>query len=269
MYVNIDNKMFRYVDLHDIQGGISMAKSKSSSKNSGKGCSNGVIIFIIICIIGLISQCGSDRDTIQDNTSESQSECSPVTEMHWEQGNVYITDSENYSVRLKVNDDTIQTDGISPSLFEINNSNESVCFVQYSSADSSYVTFDITPKRDGLSTITITYDGVTTDELNVTVSAETTTTTTTKTTTATETTTTTEPTTTTTKPTTTITEITTTAFIRKYVINWDSYIVHSPTCRTLSDVYPDYYEYVENLDIDWAEQEGLRACKVCKPIWHN
>lgn len=238
-----------------------MAKNKSS----GKGYSNGVVIFIIICIIGLISQCSSDKDNSED-IADSQPVYVSKTKMHWEQSNVYITSSENYSVRLRVNDDTIQTDGISPNLFEINNSDEDVCFVQYSSADSRYVTFDISPKQDGLSTITVTYDGITTNELNVTVSE--TTTTTTKITTTTETTTTTEQTTTTTEPITT-TERTTTAMIRKYVINWDSYIVHSPTCHTLSDEYPDYYEYVENLDINWAEQQGLRACKVCEPIWHN
>lgn len=75
---------------------------------------------------------------------------------------------------------------------------------------------------------------------------------------------------TTTEPITTTTTVTTTVvYVREYIINHDSYIVHSPTCRTLSDEYPDYYEYVENLDIDWAEANGYRACQVCKPIWHN
>lgn len=85
-------------------------------------------------------------------------------------------------------------------------------------------------------------------------------------------------TTTTTKATTTITttvatQATTTTYrLRTYIINWNSYIVHRPSCRTLKysdDYWPDHYEYVENLDINWADANGLRGCEICTPEWHN
>lgn len=116
------------------------------------------------------------------------------------------------------------------------------------------------------STTTTTTEPTTTTETMTTTKKPTTTKPKTTTTTTTITTTTT---TTTTEPTATVTTIQTQPIVRKYWINHDSKIVHSTSCYTIPDNKEDYWEYFENLDINWAEANGYRACQKCDPVWHN
>lgn len=145
----------------------------------------------------------------------------------------------------------------------------------------------VTTSDTATSTTTIT-TSATTSEMATTTTTPTTTTTSASTTTK-ETTTTAKATTTTTKATTTTSKLTTTMtttpttttelttttttqthpIVRKYWINHDSKIVHSTSCYTIPDDKDNYWEYIENLDINWAEANGYRACKKCEPIWHN
>lgn len=144
------------------------------------------------------------------------------------------------------------------------------------SAESSKPAVDIEQTQTTLVTTTLPVAETTTTTLETTTTTAkpiTTTTTTTTTPKPTTTTTTTTPkpttTTTTTTPKPTTTTIQTQPLVRKYWINHDSMIVHSPDCNTIPDYKDDFWEYIENLDINWAIANGYRPCQRCNPIWHN
>ncbi len=206
------------------------------SKKKASGCSFpaicAVVIFLSICVI--VSTFSKDKEK--------------PTKVEWTSSEITIN-SEAYvpSLHLKVSGKN-DVDEIESSEIEI--SANDICKIEYDSSNYAYAIYKITPIKNGKAKITATYDGITSEPVEITIdinekTESMTTTTIPKTTT-----------TTTTQKTTTVTTPNTDAQeILVYVTpSGDKY--HNKHCRYYSDNCTEMTK-------DQAEQSGYEACKVC------
>lgn len=229
-------------------GGKSRKRSTGSkkSKTSKGGCLLVILIFCAISVIisGIAHLLGYKRPTKVEWTSDDYS----ITLNDYNRDNKHL-------IYLRIKGETDAED-VDPKDISIKVSDPAVCEVEYDHS-GVYVTYDITPLKDGFADITATYDGVTSDPITVTVDmGEKSTTTVTTTEAKTETETETEPPETTT--TTTTTQETTTTQKQEVIVyitpSGDKY--HTKYCRYYSDNCTAMTE-------EQAIQAGYTACKVC------
>lgn len=210
------------------------------TKGRGTGCLLFVVLFLIIGVIaGGVRSCMGIKDE---------------TQLEWSSKEAIVTElSYTQKIKLKVKGEK-KADEISSDLFKVEIADKSLCTVEYKDASYSYVEFNVKPVKNGETTVTVSYDGVTSEPLLLKIDindvskddsksesktiAKTTTTTVT----------------TSKKPTITTQQ-------REYLLNPNSMKVHKSNCRTIK--IKDNYN--TSTDLQEALNNGYEKCKVCNP----